>query len=91
MHDRLHNAEDGVGRWPGGSEGPHKNDDLTPWDDTKRLRTHLNRTHRIKPGTYSESLSKLWDLHDQAHDEAYSERSPDEYHDHRDHDRSDLT
>lgn len=75
-HDRLHNARDGAGVWPGGSEGPHKNDDLTSWDDTKRLRTV----------TDVESLDKLRDLHDQVHDAAYRHRSPGEYHD-----RSDLT
>jgi hypothetical protein len=85
-HDRLHNSRDGAGVWPGGSEGPHKNDDLTSWDDTKRLRTHLSRRHRIETFTDGESLDKLRDVHDQVHDDAYRHRSPSE-----DHDRSDLT
>lgn len=90
-HERLHNARDGAGYWPGGSEGPHKRDDLTSWDDTKRLRMHLFHTHQIETGTYPESLAKLRDLHDQVHDEAYRHRSIDEYDHAKDHDRSDLT
>jgi hypothetical protein len=69
-HDRRHNAEDGAGKWPGGSEGPHKKDDLTSWDDTKRLLVHLNRTHDIKTVIHSESLVNLRELHDQVHDDA---------------------
>jgi hypothetical protein len=89
-HDRLHNARDGAGYWPGGSEGPHKMD-LTSWDEIKRLRTHLARTHRIDPVTYPESLVKLRDLHDQVHDDAYRHRNPGELDFQRAHERSDLT
>ena len=64
-------------------------DDVTSWDDTKRLRTHLDRRHRIDPGTYPESLAKLRDLHDQVHDDAYRHRIPNEGDPRRDHDRSD--
>jgi hypothetical protein len=90
-HDRLHKSRNGAGTWPGGSEGPHQIDDLTSWDDAKRLRTHLSRRHRIETVTYPESFGKLCNLHDQVHDDAYRDRSPDEYHDSDDHDRSDLT
>jgi hypothetical protein len=90
-HERLHNARDGAGYWPGGSEGPHKMDDLTSWDDTKRLRMHLGRTHRMEADTCPEPLAKLRDLHDRVHDDAYRHRSPDELDPQKDHDRSDLT
>jgi hypothetical protein len=91
MHDRLHNANDGAGQWPGGNEGPHEIDDRTSWDDWKRLSTHLSRTHEIEPSTYPESFAKLWDLHDELHDDAYRQRKPDEFYPQRDHDRSDLS
>lgn len=91
MHDQHHHAEDGAGTWPGGSEGPHEHDDLTSWDDTKRLLTHLKRTHRIGTATLPESLAKLGDLHDQLHDDAYRNRSPGEYRNSDHHDRRDLT
>jgi hypothetical protein len=83
----------GAGAWPGGSEGPHKLDDVTSWDESKRLRMHLNRAHRMDPVTYPESLAKLRDLHDQLHDGAYPYHSPEERdgHGHRNHHRTDLT
>lgn len=89
-HERLHNSRDGAGAWPGGSEGPHKNDDLTSWDEAKRLHTHLSRRHRIEGITYPESLVELRDLHDQVHDDAHP-RPHGEFYDSRDHDRNDLT
>jgi hypothetical protein len=93
MHERLHTSRNGAGTWPGGSEGPHKMDDITSWDETKRLRMHLNRTHRMDPVTYPESLAKLRDLHDQLHDGAYPHHSPEERRGHgqRNHHRTDLT
>ena len=91
MHERLHNAYDGAGQSPGESEGPHQIDDRTSWDDRKRLSTQLSRTHGIEPSTYPESLAKLWDLHDERHDDAYRQRKPGEYYSQRDDDRSRLT
>jgi hypothetical protein len=90
LHNRLHNADNGAGRWPGGSEGPYEIDDRTSWDETKRLSTHLSRTHGIEPVTHPKSLPNLWNLHDEVHDDAYSRRSPDEFYPQRDHDRSVL-
>jgi hypothetical protein len=90
-HDQLHNSRDGAGTWPGGSEGPHMKDDLTSWDETKRLRMHLNHRHRIEPVTCPESLAELMDLHDQVHDDAYRHRSPEEYNHVMNHERSNLT
>ncbi len=53
---------------------------------------HLDRRHhRIETVTYPESLAKLRDLHDQVHDDAYRYRTPEEYDNAKDHDRSDLT
>jgi hypothetical protein len=52
---------------------------------------HLRYTHQMETVTYSESLAKLRDLVDQVHDEAYRQRSLEEYDHAQDHDRSDLT
>jgi hypothetical protein len=41
--------------------------------------------------THLESLAELRDLHDQVHDDVYRHRSPGEFDDSRDHERSDLT
>ena len=91
MHRRLHSALEGAGSWPGGSEGPHDEDNLTSWDDLTRLRIHLSRRHEIEPATNLETLDELYDLHDDVHDKAYRHRRPDEYHASTDHDRSDFT
>ena len=90
-HERLHASRDGAGTWPGGSEGPHSDGDLSSWDITKRLQMHLNRRHATNKGANLESVAELFDLHDQLHDEAYRRRRPDEYYPDRDHDRSNLT
>jgi hypothetical protein len=91
MHDRLHNSRDDAGTWPGGTEGPHEKEDLTTWDETKRLRTHLTRTHHGIELADTQSLVQMRNLHDEVHDEAYHQRTPEKFDHHRDHDRSDLT
>jgi hypothetical protein len=91
MHDLLHNSRDGAGTWPGGSKGSNQKDDLTSWDETKRLRTHLTRTHHGIELSDTESLVQLRNLRDQVQDESYRQRSPERFDHHRDHDRSDLT
>ena len=64
MHDRLHNAQAGAGKWPGGSEGPHDRTDLTSWDQTKRLVTHLRSRHEPRDPDPAGSLDRIDGPHD---------------------------
>src|ERR1700722_12249855 len=63
-HADLHDADDGAGYWPGGSEGPHDRTDLSSWDETKRLVTHLRRQHEPSDPDPAGSLDKIEGPHD---------------------------
>jgi hypothetical protein len=64
MHAERHDAREGAGRWPGGSEGPHDRNDLSSWDETKRLVTHLRCQHEPSDPDPAGSLDKIEGPHD---------------------------
>jgi hypothetical protein len=64
LHTDLHDAGDGAGYWPGGSEGPHDRNDLSSWDETKRLVTHLRRRHEPSDPDSAGSLERIEGPHD---------------------------
>jgi hypothetical protein len=64
LHAEQHDAGDGAGSWPGGSEGPHDRTDLSSWDKTKRLVIHLHRHHEPNDPDPAGALDKIEGPHD---------------------------